>query len=236
MTLTIIGLTGSIGMGKSAAAAYLRAMGVPVYDADAAVHAVYQPGGAAVVPISKVFPEAIVKQGVDRTILSRMAGQDSTVLKELETIVHPIVREIQDRFLTSLALRRSRLAVLDIPLLFETGAEDRCDTVFVVSSPSFIQRARVLQRPEMSVEKFEMILARQTPDAEKRRRADHIIPSHQGWNAMYVSLCDAIKEVQCLIGHHWPFNPARVPMNQTLRNFTRNQTRHRLVQYESDSK
>ena len=191
--MRIVGLTGSIGMGKSAAAGYLRFLGVPVYDADAAVHAVYARGGAAVGPVGAVWPEAVRDGAIDRDALSALIAADRAVLPRLESIVHPIVRQRQERFLLAAALRRAPAIALDIPLLFETGGERRCDAVLVVSAPGFVQRARVLARPEMTAEKLALIVGRQMPDAEKCARADFVIPSHRGWRAMLDSLRRAIR-------------------------------------------
>jgi len=209
--MRIIGLTGSIGMGKSAAAHYLRYLGVPVYDADAAVHGVYARGGAAVGPVGAVWPQAVRDGAIDREALSGLIAGDKTVLPQLEKIVHPIVRKVQERFLLANALRREPVIALDIPLLFETGGENRCDAVLVVSAPGFIQRARVLARPEMTPEKFDLILSRQTPDRIKRDRADVVVPSHQGWLPMLDALRSAVQAVLDRPACHWPPNPALFP-------------------------
>ncbi|MXY42285.1 MAG: dephospho-CoA kinase [Rhodospirillaceae bacterium] len=205
--MRIVGLTGSIGMGKSAAADYLRHLGVPVYDADATVHAVYARGGAAVGPVGAAWPEAVRGGSIDRDALSALIAADRAVLPRLESIVHPIVRRRQERFLLAAALRRAPVIALDIPLLFETGGERRCDAVLVVSAPAFVQRARVLARPEMTAEKLALILGRQMPDAEKCARADFVIPSHRGWRAMLDSLRRAIRRTLDAPARHWPPNP-----------------------------
>jgi len=176
----VLGLTGSIGMGKSTAAAMLRRLGCPVHDADAAVHRLYGVGGAAVAPIAAAFPQAVVDGAVDRAVLSRLVLGDAEALKRLEAIVHPLARADADAFLAEARARGCPLAVLDIPLLFETGGEHRVDKVLVVSAPPEVQRARVLARPGMSPEKLDAILARQLPDAEKRRRADFVVETGQG--------------------------------------------------------
>lgn len=209
--MRIVGLTGSIGMGKSAAADYLRFLGVPVYDADAAVHAVYARGGPAVGPVGAVWPEAVRAAAIDRAVLSALIAADRSILPRLESIVHPIVRRRQERFLLAAALRRAPIIALDIPLLFETGGERRCDAVFVVSAPEFVQRARVLARPEMTAEKLGLILARQMPDAEKRARADFVIPSHRGWRAMLDSLRRAAGHTLERPARHWPPNVQMAP-------------------------
>lgn len=175
-----LGLTGSIGMGKSTAAGMFRRLGVPVHDADAAVHALFRKGGAAVGPVGEAFPEAIRDGAVDRAVLGQAVFGDAERLARLEAIVHPLVRRMSDRFLRQARARRAPLAVFDVPLLFETGAEARYDAVAVVSAPAFVQAQRVLARPGMTPARLAAIRARQTPDAEKRRRADFILPTGLG--------------------------------------------------------
>lgn len=209
--MRIVGLTGSIGMGKTAAAGYLRFLGLPVYDADAAVHAVYASGGAAVGPVGAAWPEAVRDGVIDRAALSALIAADPAVLPRLESIVHPIVRRRQERFLQAAALRRAPAVALDIPLLLETGGERRCDTVLVVSAPAFVQRGRVLARPEMTADKLALILARQMPDAEKCARADFVIPSHRGWRAMLTGLRRALRRTLERPARHWPPNPRMAP-------------------------
>lgn len=173
--MRILGLTGGIGMGKSTAAATFRRHGVPVFDADAAVHLLQAKGGRAVAPIGRAFPGTVRDGAVDREALRRAVLGDRAALTRLERIVHPLVRDAERRFLARARRAGRRLVVLDIPLLFETRGEARCDAVVVVSAPTATQRARVLRRPGMTPERLAAILARQTPDAEKRRRADHVI-------------------------------------------------------------
>ena len=209
--MRIVGLTGSIGMGKSAAADYLRFLGIPVYDADAAVHAVYARGGAAVGPVGAIWPEAVCGGAIDRAALSALIADDRSILPRLEGIVHPIVRKAQERFLLMAALRRAPAIALDVPLLFETGGERRCDAVFVVSAPGFVQQARVLARPEMTPEKLALILSRQTSDAEKCARADFVIPTHWGWRPMLEALRGALRGVLGRPARHWPPNPQMAP-------------------------
>jgi len=172
-------LTGGIGMGKSTATAALRRLGVPVFDADAAVHRLQGPGGAAVRPIGAAFPGTAIPTPlgprVDREALRRVVLNDPAALRRLEGIVHPLVRREERRFLAAARRRGAGLAVLDVPLLFETGGEKRVDAVIVVTAPAAIQRARVLRRPGMTEERLRAILARQVPDALRRRRADHLI-------------------------------------------------------------
>jgi dephospho-CoA kinase len=178
--MLLIGLTGSIGMGKSETAKMFRALGVPVYDADAAVHKLYDKGGKAVEPIREAFPSAVVDDAVDRKALSRAVLGLPDEMKKLEAIVHPLVGEAQIEFLKENMAAGHEMAVLDIPLLYETGGETRVDVVVVVSAPYDIQKTRVLARPDMDEAKFAAIHAKQTPDAEKRRRADFIVESDKG--------------------------------------------------------
>jgi len=173
--MILLGLTGSIGMGKSTVAAMFRAAGVPVFDADAAVHRLQGPGGALLPAIEAAFPGTTGEGGVDRAALGRAVFGDRPALRRLEAIVHPAVARARQDF-----LRRHRahpIVVDDVPLLFETGGERRVDAVVVVSAPAWMQRRRVLARAGMSEARFAAILARQTPDAEKRRRADFVIPT-----------------------------------------------------------
>ncbi|HWL81714.1 MAG TPA: dephospho-CoA kinase [Roseomonas sp.] len=173
--MKILGLTGGIGMGKSTAANTFRRLGVPVFDADAAVHRLQGRGGRAVAPIGAAFPGTVQDGMVDREALRRVVLGNPAALNRLEAIVHPLVRAEERRFLGRARRAGRRLVVLDIPLLFETGGEARCDAVVVVSAPPAVQRARVLGRRGMTPERLAAILARQTPDAEKRRRADFVI-------------------------------------------------------------
>jgi dephospho-CoA kinase len=176
----VVGLTGSIGMGKSTTAKMFAEAGVPVYDSDAAVHALYTPGGAAVGPVGLAFPQAIRNGGVDRDALSRIVVGDSAAMKRLEAIVHPLVRQHQAEFLRRHLAGGAWAVVLDIPLLFENRADELMDAIVVVSAPADVQRARVLSRPGMNAEKFAAILAKQTPDEEKRARADFVINTGLG--------------------------------------------------------
>ena len=173
--MKVLGLTGGIGMGKSTASRSFRRRGVRVFDADAAVHALQAKGGRAVPPIAAAFPEAVRDGAVHRESLRRAVLGRPEALKVLERIIHPLVRQEQRRFLARARRDRQRLVVLDIPLLFETRRGHEFDAVVVVSAPAAIQRWRVLRRPGMTEERFRAILARQTPDAEKRRRADVVI-------------------------------------------------------------
>ncbi len=189
----IIGLTGSIGMGKSTTAKMFQAAGVPIWDADAAVHRIYAPGGAAVEPVRGICPEAIIEGGVDRDALKDWMTRDPTALAQLEQIVHPLVAEDRARFL---AETETDIVLLDMPLLFEIGAHEHVDLVVVVSAPAEVQRARVLQRGTMTEAQFEAILAKQIPDSEKRARADVIIPTEtlEGAKAAMREVLDHIQE------------------------------------------
>lgn len=175
----LIGLTGSIGMGKTASAQAFAELGIPVYDSDAAVHSLYEPCGEAVEPVGKAFPGVVVDGRVDRTLLSAALQKDKKGFERLEAIVHPLVAKKQRAFVAEAAKRGVDMVVLDIPLLFETGGDARVDKVVVVSAPAEIQRQRALARPGMTVEKFEQILKRQMPDDEKCLLADYVIDTSQ---------------------------------------------------------
>ena len=174
----VIGLTGSIGMGKSATAELFRARGVPVHDADATVHALY--AGKAAPLVEAAFPGTVKDGVVDRATLSPFVLGHPDAMKKLESIVHPLVREAEKSFLRQAVLRSVPLVVLDIPLLLEGGAEARCDAIIVVSTDPSVQKARVLARPGMTEERFTSILARQLPDSEKRARAHLVIDTGHG--------------------------------------------------------
>lgn len=175
--ILIIGLTGSIGMGKSTVAKMMEASGIPVHDSDVAVHELMQPDGKANPAIGALFPEAYDKASneINRQILGRIVFSDPEKKKQLEYILHPLVRESQQEFLNKNRARGAQMAVLDIPLLFETDADKRLDVTLVVSAGSEIQRQRVMARPNMTEEKFEAILESQMPDEEKQSRADFVI-------------------------------------------------------------
>jgi len=179
--MIVIGLTGSVGMGKSATALMFAEAGVPVHDADAAVHRLYE--GNAVPAIEAAFPGVTGGGKVDREKLGLRVLTDQTALKRLEAIVHPLVLREEERFLAEAKTRGARCAVLDIPLLFETGADRRVDVVVVVSAPYEEQRRRVLARPGMTEERFSAFLAKQLPDEEKRRRADFVVDTSQGFDS-----------------------------------------------------
>ncbi|SPH23543.1 Dephospho-CoA kinase [Defluviimonas aquaemixtae] len=171
----LLGLTGSIGMGKSTTASMFAAEGVPVWDADAAVHRLYSEGGAAVGPIAALCPRAVVEGAVDRARLKEWIAADPNALVRIEAAVHPLVAADRAQFIDAAAKRGAPLVVLDIPLLFETGADRHMDATLVVTAPADVQRERVLARPGMTKAQFQAILSRQMPDSEKRARADHVI-------------------------------------------------------------
>ena len=178
--MKIIGLTGSIGMGKSTTAAMFREAGIPVYDADAEVHKAYDVGGAAVEPVGAAFP-GVVKDGkVDREELRKRVLGDPEALKVLNGIVHPIVGRARAAVFEEAEKAGADMVVLDVPLIFETGGEKNMHKVIVVSAPAEMQRARVLAREGMTPERLDAILAQQTPDAEKRARADYVVDTSQG--------------------------------------------------------
>jgi dephospho-CoA kinase len=195
----ILGLTGSIGMGKSTTAKMFLACGVPVHDADATVHALYK--GEAVSLVEAAFPGVAVDGVVDRPRLSAALGGKREQYQKLEAIVHPLVRAGEEVFLAKAQLARAPLVVLDVPLLLETGGESRVDAVLVVTAPAEVQRARVLARPGMSEERLEMILSKQMPDAEKRRRAHFTVDTSLGLAHAERAVRDIIRAVAGLSGH-----------------------------------
>ena len=207
--MMIVGLTGSIGMGKSTAAKMLRQMGVPVYDADANVHAIQAKGGVALPAIEAAFP-GVVKDGVlDRQALGARVFGNKEALRKLEAIVHPLVGQRQRAFLKRAARRGERLVVLDIPLLFEGAGERRVDATLVVSAPAFLQRHRVMARPGMSKERLDGILRQQVPDAQKRRKATVVIPTGLGLAPTRLALAKAVAKLKKRRGRFWPANPWR---------------------------
>ena len=207
--MMIVGLTGSIGMGKSTAAKMLRQMGVPVYDADANVHAIQAKGGVALPAIEAAFP-GVVKDGVlDRQALGARVFGNKEALRRLEAIVHPLVGQRQRAFLKRAARRGEKLVVLDIPLLFEGGGERRVDAVLVVSAPAFLQRHRVMARPGMSNERLDGILRQQMPDVLKRRKATVVIPTGLGLAPTRLALAKAVAKLKKRRGRFWPANPWR---------------------------
>lgn len=190
--MVILGLTGSIGMGKSTTAKLFAEAGVPVYDADAAVHMLYE--GEAVPAIEAAFPGTTVDGKVDRNRLSARVVHDPAAMRRLEEIVHPMLGASRQKFLADAERSGARVAVVDVPLLFETGGEKRVDAVVVVTTTAEIQRQRILSRPNMTDEKLDAILARQMPDAEKRRRANFVVDTSHGLDPVRARIRDILEE------------------------------------------
>lgn len=191
--MIIVGLTGSIAMGKSETAKMFKELGVPVFDADVAVHELYAKGGAAVEPVGLLFPSAIIDEAVDRTKLAKLVLGDNPMLKKLEALVHPLVSQKRQDFLSAARQSNEPLVVLDIPLLFETNGQNQVDKIVVVSAPENIQRERALARPGMTDEKLDAILSKQVPDREKRKHADFIVDSSQGLAAARSQVVDIVE-------------------------------------------
>jgi len=193
--MIILGLTGSIGMGKSTTAKMFEAEGAPVYDSDAAVHALYSVGGAAVAPVEAAFPGVVIDGAIDRARLSAQVVGDPEALEKLEAIVHPLVGAHRIGFFETAEKDGHDIVVLDVPLLFETGGQKNVHKVVVVRASAEVQRERVLARPGMTAEKFEAILARQLPDAEKRARADFVVDTGKGLQAAH----DQVRDILTLL-------------------------------------
>jgi len=189
----VLCLTGSLGMGKSTAAKFFAECGVPVHDSDAVVHALYE--GEAVPLIERAFPGSTRDGKVDRKALGAMVLNDEAALARLEAIIHPLVTASRQKFLAETAARGAPVVLVDIPLLFETEAQSRCDAVVVVSAPAEMQRERAFGRPGMTEEKFAALLAKQMPDAEKRRRADFVVDSSQGFDHTRAQIRDILRNV-----------------------------------------
>jgi dephospho-CoA kinase len=189
----ILGLTGSLGMGKSTTAGFFAAAGVPVHDADAVVHRLYE--GEAVAAIEAAFPGTTAGGKVDRVKLATQVLDDPAALRRLETIVHPLVRAAETRFLAEAQARGAPIVVLDIPLLFETASQQRVDATVVVSAPGEVQRQRVLARPGMTADKLDVLLARQMPDSEKRRQADFVVDTSSGLDAARAQVKEILRVV-----------------------------------------
>ena len=179
--MIVLGLTGSVGMGKSATAKMFADEGVPVFDADAAVHTLYE--GEAAPLIEAAFPGTVSAGRVDRERLSRAVVGNEEAFARLEAIIHPLVRKAREQFLAAAKVDGAEVVVLDIPLLFETGGERKVDKIVVVSAPHPVQKERVLARPDMTEGKFSVIVAKQMPDSEKRKRADFVIDTSRGFEA-----------------------------------------------------
>jgi dephospho-CoA kinase len=192
----ILGLTGSLGMGKSATAKMFADAGVPVHDADAAVHRLYE--GEAAPLVEAAFPGTTAGGKVDRDKLARRVLGDSAAIKRLESIVHPLVAAAREKFLSEAECKGAKVAVLDIPLLFETGGEKRCDAVVVVSAPAAVQHARVFERAGMTEQKFAAILAKQMPDADKRARADFVVDTSRGFDAARAQVRDILDRIDTM--------------------------------------
>lgn len=192
----ILGLTGSIGMGKTETTKMFAKLGIPVYDSDAAVHRLYEKGGAAVAEIEQAFPGTVENGAVDRAALTRAITAEKDGFKKLERIVHPLVARGQQKFLEEAVAAGAELVVLDIPLLFETGGHERMDAVVVVSAPAEVQRARVLARPGMSSEKLDHILSRQMADAEKRKRAHFVVETDKGLDHAFEQVKKIVAELK----------------------------------------
>jgi dephospho-CoA kinase len=189
----VLCLTGSLGMGKSTAAKFFAEEGVPVHDSDAVVHALYE--GEAVAAIEAAFPGTTVDGKVDRSKLAAQVVNDKAALARLEAIVHPLVGQAREKFLADAETSGTPVVLLDIPLLFEIGNECNCDAVVVVSAPAEVQRARAFARPGMTEEKFAGLMAKQLPDAEKRRRADFIVDSSQGFDHAHAQVRDILRAI-----------------------------------------
>ncbi|MGA2943553.1 MAG: dephospho-CoA kinase [Xanthobacteraceae bacterium] len=193
----VLCLTGSLGMGKSATAKMFAEAGVPVHDSDAVVHDLY--AGEAAPLIEAAFPGSTAGGKVDRQKLAAIVINDKTALKRLEAIVHPLVSAARSRFLSDAGISDTPIVLIDIPLLFEIGGESRCNAIVVVSAPAEMQQARAMQRPGMTEEKFTALVAKQVPDAEKRRRADFIVDTSQGFDrarAQVRDILDAVAKMQ----------------------------------------
>ncbi len=203
----ILGLTGSIGMGKSTAVDNFRRLGVPVHDADKTVHELLAKDGEAAPRIKDLFPEAVKKGTLDRELIAKKVFGDAEALARIEEILHPMVRRREQAFLGRAARQGRPLVVLDIPLLFETGGEVRCDAVVTVSAPKFIQERRVLKRQGMTRERFDTILARQMPDAEKRRRADFVVLTGLGRDFSLRQILNLVRITSRWRGTKWPPRP-----------------------------
>lgn len=202
--MIIIGLTGSIGMGKSTAAGMLWSLGVPVHDSDAAVHRLMGPAGRAVDRIGSEFPGVVKNGAVDRKALGAEVFGNPAALRRLERILHPMVGEEKGKFLRMWSARRKTMVALDVPLLFEVKGDRQCDATILVSAPAFVQALRVLKRPGMTRERLDHIRAQQMPEAEKKRRADFIVPTGLGYRLTLMHLGEIVDFLSQYRGAHWP--------------------------------
>ena len=205
--MIILGLTGSIGMGKTTTAGLFRKFGIPVHDSDATVHAMMARGGEAAETVASLFPNVLKEGVIDRSALGSVVFNDPAALDTLESVLHPLVRKHEHQFLTNAARRHEAVVLLDIPLLFETGGEQRCDAVTVATAPAFIQRQRVLRRPGMTPERFATILARQIPNADKCFNADFLVPTGLGIAFSLRAVRDIVRVAQEIPASRW--GPAR---------------------------
>jgi dephospho-CoA kinase len=199
--MIIIGLTGGIGMGKSTAAKILNGFGLPVYNADRAVHSLLKKGGKAVKPIAKLFPESLRRGAIDRALLGQLVFHKPQKLKQLEKILHPLVRHIEKDFLKIVRHQKSPAAILEIPLLFETGAQKRCDYVICVTAPHAVQKARVLKRRGMTAARFKSILKRQMPDKKKQKMANFVVQTGVDYQDTKNQLSVILKTLSLTTGH-----------------------------------
>jgi dephospho-CoA kinase len=200
----LVGLTGSIGMGKTETAKLFARLGIAVFDSDATVRSLYAPGGAGVAPVGVAFPGTVRDGQVDRRALAGELERDPSAFARLEAIVHPLVRQARSEFLAAAARRGDELAIIDIPLLFETGAQHEVDAVVVVSAPRHVQEQRVLARPGMTPEKLELLHARQMPDGEKRAKADFVIETDKGLEQAFVEVKRVAAELRARAKHRPP--------------------------------
>lgn len=197
----LVGLTGSIGMGKTETGRLFAELGISVFDSDSMVRVLYEPGGAAVAPIAAAFPGTVRDGRVDRKAMAAELERDPSAFARLEAIVHPLVRKARDEFVRAAAERGEELVIIDIPLLFETGAQRDVDTVVVVSAPKDVQERRVLARPGMTPDRLEMLQARQVPDAEKRAKADFVIETDKGLAQAFVEVRRVAAELRVRAKH-----------------------------------
>ena len=201
--MLIVGLTGSIGMGKTKAANMFRTMGLPVFDSDAFVHELMETNTKVISLIRRVFPEAVNSVGINRRVLGQIVFKNRDALQNLEAILHPLVRMRQAKFLRSAKLRFSKIAVLDVPLLYESRTDEKCDIVIVMTAPRFIQKQRVMARSGMTEERFCSILMNQLSDQEKRKRADYVVQTGGCIHNTHTALKQIIYEIKYFPSKKW---------------------------------